>query len=359
MSRFVSLEIADVKKETADAVSVAFHVPAEYKEEFRFTQGQYITLKLNVNGQDLRRSYSICSGTGDGELRVAVKRVKDGRGSNYINDFYKPGVKVEVWPPMGNFHTPLNANQQKNYVLFAGGSGITPMLSIIKSVLKEEPKSTLTLFYGNRDEASVIFKKQIEEIVASNADKVKVFHVLEQPGAGADAFYTGLMSVEKDKALLQKHVNLNGENEYFICGPGPMMDNAKAALESLNIDRKKIHIEYFTPPVESPLVAAAAQTSGDSAVESQATVILDGDEYHVTVKPGQNVLEALLNKNIDAPYACQGGSCCTCRAKLVEGEVKMLVNYALLDDEVKDGFILTCQSIPLTEKIVVDYDRGK
>ena len=354
MSRFIRLQIADVRQETADAVSVSFHIPAEHKSTFQFIQGQYITFKLNVKGEEIRRSYSICSGTEDGELRVAVKRVNGGKGSNYINDVFKKGDFAEVMPPAGSFYTELLAEQQKNYVLFAGGSGITPMLSIIKTVLVKEPKSTLVLLYGNRDEASIIFKNELDTL-ANNNNRLKVVHVLENPSPDTPTLLTGLMTREKNLALIENYVGLNLNNEFFICGPGPMMENAKQALQSLQVDSKKIHIEYFSAPTET----VESATSSDEGVNSQATVILDGDEYNVSVKAGQNVLEALLNKNIDAPYACQGGSCCTCRALLVEGKVKMLVNYALLEDEVKDGYILTCQSIPLTDKIVVDYDRGK
>lgn len=355
MSRFVSLEIKEVVKETADAVSVEFKVPSESANDFKFIQGQYLTLKLNVNGEEIRRSYSICSGVGE-ELRVAVKRVAGGKGSNYIFDNYKAGQKAEVMIPMGNFYSEMNAANKKNYVLFAGGSGITPMLSIIKTVLASEPLSTIVLMYGNRDEAATIFKKEIDDLALVNQNRLKVFHVFDKPANKTEEIYTGLMTKEKDLLLIDKHVDLKLDNVFFICGPTPMMENAKTALETLKIEKEKIHIEYFAAPVEAVPVVASV---GDGSVDSVATVILDGDEFTVNIKANQNVLEALLNKNIDAPYACQGGSCCTCRAKLIEGKVQMIVNYALLDSEVEAGYILTCQSIPLTDKIVVNYDKGK
>lgn len=359
MSRFVSLSVADIKKETSDAVSVAFNIPTTHKEEFKFIQGQYITLKLHVNGEEIRRSYSICSGVGEGELRVAIKKVNGGKGSNYINDVLKVGEALEVMPPMGNFYTPLNASNKKNYVLFAGGSGITPMLSIIKTVLIQEPQSTITLFYGNRDTNSIIFKAELDKLVSQHAGKLNVYHILENPEPNTVELYTGLMNPTKNMALIENHVGLNLDNEFFVCGPTPMMDAVKGVLEKVVADKKRIHIEYFTAPVESAEAKATKGAVSETSVASDVTVILDGDELNIKVKANQSILEAVLNAGYDAPYACQGGSCCTCRALMTDGKARMTVNYALLDDEVQQGYILTCQAVPLTPTMVVDYDRGK
>ena len=356
MSKFHSLKVTEVVRETADAVSIAFEVPGNLKQEYRYKQGQYLTLKLMINGQELRRSYSICSSPlEENELRVAVKKVKDGRVSTYINDSVKAGNQLEVMIPMGNFYTEMNPANKKNYVLFAGGSGITPMLSILKTVLKAEPQSTVTLLYGNNDEASVIFKNQIDAIVAANASRIKVVHILANAPAGYTALQTGLMTKEKNAELIRTYVDVNADNEYFVCGPTPMMDKVKEALTDLKINEAKIHIEYFTTPVNADDATKAPVVNVSGA---KATIILDGDEHEVVLQPDETVLEAALRIGLDAPYACQGGSCCTCRALLEQGQVEMTVNYALSSSEVKEGYILTCQSHPKTSSVVVNYDKG-
>lgn len=356
MSKFHTLKIADVVRETADAVSIAFEVPGNLKQEYKYKQGQYLTLKFSINGEDLRRSYSICSSPfEENELRVAIKKVKDGRVSSFINDKVKAGDTLEVMIPMGNFHTELNSSHKKSYVLFAGGSGITPMMSILKSVLKAEPNSTVTLLYGNNDEASIIFRKQIEAIAAANPNRLTVIHILCNPTEQCSPLLTGLMTKEKNIELIKNFVNASADNEYFICGPGPMMDNVMAALKELKTNESKIHIEYFTTPVNAD---DAAKTPVATVAGATASIILDGDQHEVELEPNETVLEAALRIGLDAPYACQGGSCCTCRALLEKGEVEMTVNYALSSSEVKKGYILTCQSHPKTPHVVVNYDKG-
>jgi ring-1,2-phenylacetyl-CoA epoxidase subunit PaaE len=355
MSRFNSLKVIDVVRETADAVSVAFEVPSSLKEDYRYKQGQYLTLKFNINGEELRRSYSICSSPlEENELRVAIKKVKDGRVSTYINDKLKVGDMIEVMQPMGNFFTEMNGAHKKNYILFGGGSGITPMLSILKTVLKSEQESRITLFYGNNDESSIIFKKQIEELAIKNSDRLNVVHVLNTPPAGHPEMLRGMMTKEKNIELIKNYVNVSEDNEYFICGPGPMMENVVNALKELNIPEPKVHIEYFTTPVNADTV----KPSEDVVSGAKATIILDGDERQVVLEENETILEAAMRVGLDAPYACQGGSCCTCRALLQEGEVDMAVNYALSASEVKQGFILTCQSRPKTDHVIVNYDKG-
>ncbi len=356
MSKFHSLKVADIMRETADAVSIAFEVPNSLKQEYNYKQGQYLTLKFNFDGEELRRSYSICSSPlEENELRVAIKKVKDGRISTYINDKVKAGDTMEVMIPMGNFYTELNPANKKNYILFAGGSGITPMMSILKTVLKSEPNSTVTLLYGNNDEASIIFKKQIDAVAATHLNRLKVVHILCNPPEGHSPLLTGLMTKEKNIELFKNFVNIHFDNEYFICGPGPMMENVKAALKELGIDESKIHIEYFITPVNANDIK---KTATPSVADATASIILDGDQHDIKLKPDETILEAALRIGLDAPYACQGGSCCTCRALLEKGEVVMAVNYALSSSEVKQGYILTCQSRPKTTTVVVNYDKG-
>lgn len=355
MSKFHSLKVVDIVRETADAVSVAFEVPENLKQDYKYKQGQYLTLKFNIKGEDLRRSYSICSSPVDeNELRVAIKKVKDGKVSSYINDSLKVGDVIEVMTPMGNFFTEMSPNNKKTYVLFGGGSGITPMMSILKTVLKSEPNSRVILFYGNNDEASIIFKKQIEQLAIANSDRLNVIHILNTAPAGHPENLKGMMTKEKNIELVKNYVDISTDNEYFICGPGPMMENVVNALKELKIPEAKVHIEYFTAPVNSDDIKPSANT----AVGASATIIIDGDEHPVTLEDNETILEAAIRIGLDAPYACQGGSCCTCRALLEEGKVEMAVNYALSASEVKQGFILTCQSRPTTDKVVVNYDKG-
>jgi ring-1,2-phenylacetyl-CoA epoxidase subunit PaaE len=354
MSKFNPLQVIDVVRETPDAVSIAFKVPDHLRKDYTFKQGQYLTLKLKINEEELRRSYSICSSYDENELRVAVKKVKDGKVSTHIFHNIKNGDVIDVMTPMGNFYTEMNPAHKKTYVLFAGGSGITPMFSILKTVLKDEPHSRIILFYGNNDESSIIFKKKIEELAVAHADRLNILHILCQPPAGHPEQLTGLMTKEKNIALIKDYVNPDASNEYFICGPGPMMDNVVAALKELKIDETKIHIEYFSTPVNPEDV----KPSADIAKGAIATIIIDGEEHEIELKEDESILEAALRVGLDAPYACQGGSCCTCRALLQAGKVEMAVNYALSPAEVKQGFILTCQSRPTTPSVLVNYDKG-
>jgi ring-1,2-phenylacetyl-CoA epoxidase subunit PaaE len=357
MAKFNTLKVSDVRQETSDCVSIAFEVPVSLKADYTYIQGQYLTLKLKVKGEEIRRSYSLCSSPlADSEWRIAVKKVKDGRGSGFINGQVKVGDSMEVMTPMGNFHSSLAPSNKKQYVLFAGGSGITPMLSIIKTVLKAEPGASIQLFYGNKDEAATIFKTALDQLASQSEGRFRVFYVFETPSGSVDELYKGLLSKEKVKALLAKHCKLEGDYEVFICGPGPMMENVKFSLQEMKADDKRIHIEYFTAVLEAVNKAEAESAPGNDLV-SQVTVIMDGQKTSFELATGgQAILDQALDAGVDVPYACKGAVCCTCRARLVEGKVKMDNNYALTDNEVKDGYILTCQSHPLTSKVVVDYD---
>lgn len=358
MAKFYKLKVADVTRETAECVSIAFEVPEALKNEYKYIQGQYLTIKLNVNGEEIRRSYSICSSPVlDKDLRVAIKRVKDGRGSNYLNEKIKPGDELEVMTPMGNFYSELSGSNKKNYVLFAGGSGITPMLSIIKTTLHTEPGSKLTLFYGNRDESSVIFKKHLDELESKHNDRLKIYHILENNPSSSDELLKGLLTPEKTTKLVENFIKITDDHEFFICGPSGMMDCVKKALHHLNVPDKKVHIEYFTATLEQQKVATKIEDTKHPFIEAQVTVMLDGEETTFTLKPdGPAILDAALDADLDVPFACKGAVCCTCRAKLIEGKVHMDMNYALSDAEVAAGYILTCQSHPLTPVVKVDYD---
>lgn len=355
MARFHTLKVKDIRRETADAVSVAFDIPLQIQHEFQYKQGQYITLKLNVNGEELRRSYSICTSPySEKELRVAVKEVSGGRASTLINRNWKVGDSVEVMTPMGNFTSVLSGNNKKHYVLFAGGSGVTPMMSILKSVLYIEKQSNITLIYANRDEDSVIFKSEIEKLAAENADKLKVVNVYDNPKTQVNDLQKGLLTPEKVVAIIENYGGVNAD-EYFICGPGPMMENIKQALDGLKISKEKIHIEYFSAVADAVAKAEGAATG--ASVNSEITVIQYGFETQMKLNTeGLSILDAAIEAGVDAPFSCKGAVCCTCRAKVIEGKVKMDANFALTDAEVEEGFILTCQAHPLTEKVVIDFD---
>lgn len=355
MARFHTLKVKDIRRETADAVSIAFDVPAQLQPEFQFKQGQYITIKLNVNGEELRRSYSICTSPySEKELRVAVKEVQDGRASTLMNRSWKVGDMIEVMTPMGNFTSVLSGNNKKQYVLFAGGSGITPMMSILKSVLYIEKQSSITLVYANRDEESVIFKTELDKLAADNADRLKILNVYDNPKTAVSDLQKGLLTVERVKEIAAQY-NLTKGDEYFICGPGPMMENIKQALEGLNIVKEKIHIEYFSAVADA--VAKAEGVATGAAVNAEITVIQYGFETHMKLNTeGLSILDAAIEAGVDAPFSCKGAVCCTCRAKVLEGKVKMDANFALTEAEVEDGYVLTCQAHPLTEKVVIDFD---
>ena len=356
MARFHTLKVKDIRRETADAVSIAFDIPLAIQHEYQFKQGQYITVKLTVNGEELRRSYSICTSPySEKELRVAVKEVQDGRASTLMNRTWKVGDAVEVMTPMGNFSSILSGNNKKHYVLFAGGSGITPMMSILKSVLYIEKQSNVTLVYANRDEDSVIFKTEIEKIVSENADRVKVLNVYDNPKTQVSDLQKGLLSVHRVKAIVENYGGVNAD-EYFICGPGPMMENIKQGLEDLKIAKEKVHIEYFSAVADAVAKAEGNAVTG-ADVNSEVTVIQYGIETTMKLNTaGLTILDAAIDAGVDAPFSCKGAVCCTCRAKVIEGKAKMDANFALTDAEVEDGFILTCQAHPLTEKLIVDFD---
>jgi ring-1,2-phenylacetyl-CoA epoxidase subunit PaaE len=361
MSKFHKLKVTEVKNEIADAVSVSFHVPDELKSSFNYLPGQYTTLKMTVNGQPVNRSYSFCSSPYLNEpITIAIKRVAGGVGSNYINDNFKPGIEIEVMEPMGKFTSPLDANNEKHYYLFGGGSGITPIISILKSVLVKEPKSKVTLFYGNRNEESVIFKDKLVELAAQHADRFKLVHIFDVPLNAAHP-YSGYLVKEMALRLLRENTSLNFQNgEFFICGPTPMMKEAEAALEILGIPKDKVHIEYFTAKADEDKQAADVGTAGASEVpftgKTKVTIIYDGNKKEFEVSEKETILEAALDAGYDPPYSCMVAACCTCRAKLISGKVEMDDRESLTDGEIAKGYVLTCQSHPKSHGIVLNYD---
>ncbi|HEY0979031.1 MAG TPA: 1,2-phenylacetyl-CoA epoxidase subunit PaaE [Flavobacteriales bacterium] len=362
MARFHSLEVSDIQNETPESISIGLHIPADLREDFKFIHGQYLTLKLQVNGEELRRSYSICSSPLDPEhIRIAVKKVAGGRASSQLVDRLKAGDRLEVMTPMGNFHTVLDPKQERHYVAFAAGSGITPILSILLTVLRTEHNSRFTLFFGNSEVDRIIFRRKLEELKAHYPGRLQVYHILSK-GTGADALFNGRITDQKAKDLLKAFVPEPSKGIFFICGPEQMMVNVSEALEHSGVGKDRIHIELFNTPVSSEAKKEAAHAPSVAAVAagmSSVKVILDGRATELVIDPkGDAILDVASDAGLDVPYACKGGVCCTCKAKVLEGQVEMDMNYALTDGEVAAGYVLTCQSHPRSARVVIDYDQG-
>ncbi|WLI88485.1 1,2-phenylacetyl-CoA epoxidase subunit PaaE [Massilia sp. R2A-15] len=358
MSKFYPLSVAAVHNETRDTIAVTFNVPPELKESFHYQQGQHLTLRALINDEDVRRSYSICSAVHDSLLRVAIKRTQGGLFSTWANDTLKPGATIEVMPPMGHFNVPLNAEQSRNYVAFAAGSGITPILSIIKTTLATEPHSRFTLFYGNRASSTVIFKEELTDLKDIYMDRLQLAYVMSREQQDIELF-NGRITKEKTEQLLKHWIRVEDIDVAFICGPEDMMLGVSAALQEAGMPKHDIKVELFAASIpkhqHKPRSIAA-----DVPHETQVTVIMDGNHTSFTMdKDKESILDAGLRAGIDMRYSCKGGVCSTCRCKLLEGKVDMDVNYALEDYEIARGFVLSCQSFPVTDKVVVDFDQAE
>lgn len=348
---FHSAKVLEVRRETADCVSVALEVPNA--ETFSFVAGQYLTLRSTINGQEVRRSYSLCSSPLSGELRVAIKQVEQGVFSTWANTELKAGDTIETMPPMGNFALEIEPSDEQTYVGFAAGSGITPVLSILKTVLERAPKAKFILFYGNRKTNSIIFKTELEDLKDAYMGRLEVHHVLSREDQGNDLLF-GRIDEARAAQFAVQIPGVKAAAGHFLCGPEAMIKGVQSALEQAGVASMNIHFELFTSAAPAAEKApAASASSGDAAV----TVVLDGEETHFTQGPKDFILDSALDAGADVPYACKGAVCCTCRAKVLEGEVEMAMNYSLTDDEVAEGFVLTCQSMPRSPKVTVSFDE--
>jgi ring-1,2-phenylacetyl-CoA epoxidase subunit PaaE len=352
---FHTLTVKDIKRETPDCVSISFNIPRELKNDFQFKQGQSLTLRKILEGEEIRRSYSICTSPFDNELRVAVKKVQGGLFSTYANTELKPGEDIDVMPPSGNFYTDLDPANKKNYVAFAAGSGITPVISIIKTTLKTEPQSTFTLVFGNKNHASIIFKEELEALKDKYIDRFVLYHILSREHMEAEINHG---RINADKCMqFTRLIAINAVDEFFICGPAEMIFCVRDFLEQKGIDKRKVHFELFTTPLRKASNYKPQTIREANRETSTITVKLDGRSFDFKLDyESNNILDAALAEGADLPYACKGGVCTTCKAKLVEGKIEMEVNYGLEQDEVDAGFILTCQSHPRSEKVMVDFD---
>ena len=358
MIHFHSLRVARVRKETDDCVSIVFDVPAELEELFRFHQGQSLTVRKTLNGEETRRTYSICSAPSDRLLRVAVKRVEGGIFSTWANDELKEGEHIDVMPPVGKFYTPLDPAQSKHYLAFAAGSGITPVLSLIKTTLLTEPRSQFTLVYGNRTRNSIIFKEELETLKDKFIDRFRMYHVLSRETTDTP-IGSGRIDSEKLELFFKKLIDIRSIDEYFLCGPEEMIFCIKGYLSARNVAADHIHFELFTIPGQKKSTVDTSGSEEKSAGPvASVSVKLDGISFDFDLEfEGETILDAALKQGADLPYACKGGVCTTCKARLTHGTVKMDENWGLEPDEVDQGFILTCQSHPTSEKIVVDFDQ--
>lgn len=352
--RFHRLTVADIRRETADAVSLAFAVPARLRPAFAFLPGQYLTLQARLGGTYIRRCYSICSGLDDGELRIAVKRVPGGVFSTCVNETVAAGDPIEAMPPLGQFTTPLRPEAARVFVGLACGSGITPILSLLKSVLTREPRSRFFLLYGNRTSREIMFAEELARLKDRHLDRLSVTHVLSREAQELPALH-GRLDAGRIGLLLQALLPDAAIDHAFICGPAAMMDDAGVVLAGLGVSPERIHREYFTMAGE-PVRAALRPAATEPGPAATADIMIDGRRHRIALPEGESVIEAGLAAGLDLPYSCRAGMCCTCRARLIEGKVEMAANYSLQPWEIAAGFVLTCQARPLTPHLVLDYD---
>jgi ring-1,2-phenylacetyl-CoA epoxidase subunit PaaE len=358
MPKFHSLTVSDVRRETEDTVSVAFDIPAELVDEYTFKQGQYLTFKIELGGEEIRRNYSICTSPLEGELRVAIKKVEGGLFSTYANEKLAAGDILEVMTPLGRFYTNVEPGQKKSYLACAAGSGITPVMSHMKTVLSVEPNSTFTLIYGNKNTASIIFREEIEDLKNTYMGRLRVFHVLSRE-ASEFPFLQGHINADKCQTFFKHFIEIESLDEVFLCGPAPMIDAVRGSLQEAGFERKQIHFELFASPqqlAERKEEKTVAKKS--DGFQANVKIIIDGlaTEFEMNSED-TNILDAAMKNGADLPFACKGGVCATCRAKVDEGNVKMDINYSLEPDEVSRGFVLTCQSHPTTESVVINFDE--
>ena len=354
--RFHRLAVNDLRREASDAVSMTFTIPKDLEGDYSFTPGQYLTLRTTLDGEEVRRSYSICSGPDDGEIRIAVKKVDGGAFSNWAAEELKHGDELDVMTPTGRFGVIPPADAARIHVGFAAGSGITPILSIVKGVLAREPNSRFFLFYGNRSTANIMFLEALEELKDRFIDRFSIFHVISGEDQDIPILH-GRLDGEKVRVLLRSLVPAESVDHVFICGPLGMSEEIETTCRSLGIADDGIHVERFVSEYGGRPRVKKAPVLMPDAPSRIATLIHDGKRREVKVAEGEAVLDAALRAGMDLPFACKGGMCSTCRAKLVEGEAPMDVNYSLEPWELSAGFVLTCQAKPSSKRVVVDYDH--
>lgn len=352
--QFYDLKVSKIIRRTKEAVSVYFEIPENLKETFKYKSGQYITIKLDSYGINQRRAYSLStSPIAENDFGVTVKEVRAGKVSPWLNNVLKEGQILQVMPPLGNFTTDIKESNSNSYIFFAGGSGITPILSLIKSILLVEKESTCTLVYANRNSDSIIFKNELKELEDNN-DNLKIIHILDE----ADSNFVsevGLLKSDKCRDILQNNIkSFDIQNsEFFLCGPGGLMSQIEIALDELHVEKKQIHKESFT--VDEVETTKSTESSSQSETR-KIKVQIYGEEHEIEVKPDETILAAGIRQSLDPPFSCQIGACATCQAKVLNGEVEMEADDALMEEDKIDGYVLTCTAHPVTDGVIIDYD---
>ena len=356
-THFHSLRVKSITPDTDEAVIVSFDVPAALQNDFQFTQGQHLTLRTHLNGKEERRSYSICSGVDDGELRIGVRKVSGGLMSTWINTQLKAGETIDVLPPEGRFFVPTDATQARHYLGIAGGSGITPILAIMKTVLTREPLSRFTLIYGNRRQSSTMFKEELEDLKNRYLTRLTLHTVFSQEHMDSP-LNSGRLTQAKLSEFLSVLIQPQQLDHVFVCGPHGFNDEADAALRAARVPADHIHIERFGVPVDTSVAITKPAAQPGDAPQAIVQIIRDGLSREIEFRTEHgNLLDAAAAAGLEVPYSCKSGVCCTCRAKLIEGKVRMDRNFALEKHEVAAGFVLTCQAHPLTERVVISFDE--
>ncbi len=356
MANFHKIEVKDVYKETKDCSVVSFNIPKELQETFKYKQGQYLTLKTIINDEDIRRSYSLCSSPIDNEWKVAIKQIPGGIFSTYANTELKAGDSLDIMVPSGEFYVEIEPKKQKNYIAFAAGSGITPMLSIMKTHLKAEPNSTFKLFYLNRTVKSIIFKEEIEQLKNEYFDRFQVFYFLTKEQRDIPLL-NGRFNAEKLQILTKTFIDVEDTNDCFICGPQDMIFLIRDELVAAGLDKEKVHYELFFSGKSENDNKHIAEILEQKVEGTEVTIIDGGKEFHFIMEDEyDNILDGALAAGADLPFACKGGVCSTCKCEVVEGSVEMKINYALDEKEVSQNLVLSCQSVPTTDKVTVNFD---
>ena len=352
---FYKLRVAEIVPETDEANSIRFEVPEGLRDVFRFKAGQHLTLRAELAGEEVRRNYSLCVAPDEGEIKVTVKRIAGGVFSNWVGDQLKPGDELDVMTPHGSFTIDFDPAGRRRFVAFAGGSGITPVMSLVKTALKTEPNSRFTLFYGNRDANSIIFLEELAALKDRYLGRFELYHFLSDEEGDVELF-NGMLDRKHVDASIEELVREPEEvDAWFICGPGPMMDAAEAALIDRGVAKDRIHIERFLAGRPSAALAAQMAQLQEKAAGLTLSVTLDGRTRKVAFTEA-NILDSAREAGLPAPFACKAGVCATCRAKVTMGKVEMAARYGLTDEEIAAGYVLTCQSVPVGEGVAVDYD---
>jgi ring-1,2-phenylacetyl-CoA epoxidase subunit PaaE len=356
MAEFHNVKVADIYKETKDTSVVTFDIPVELHKAFKFRQGQHLTLKADINNEDLRRSYSLCSSPLDYKWQVAVKQIPGGKFSTYINENLKIGDNIEIMAPSGRFGVEVKPKESKNYLFFAAGSGITPVLSMVKSHLAQEPNATCKLFYVNKTAKSIIFKEELEQLRNKYFGRFEIYYFLTKERRDIELF-NGRFDDEKMKVLTKTFIDVPDTNDVFLCGPEKMVNYVSDYLIEAGLPKELVHFELFVTGLSEEDIKRAERLSKQNVEGVEITIVDGGKEFSFTMtKEYDNILDAALGAGADLPFACKGGVCSTCKCKVIDGSVEMKINYALDEKEVAQNLVLSCQSVPTTDKVVVDFD---